>query len=332
MAIVYVDQQGATVQKNGGQLRVMYRGQPTFTIPSNDLEQLVLQGNVQITTQAALMLLALKVDVVFTNQYGQYKGHLIGLESRYAKRRHSQLKLVEDESHALAVARAIVEGKINNQRVLLQRRVQQDPKIRNPVNGMMAMLKQCQSATSLDQLRGFEGKAAAYYFEALRVMIPDEWGFKVRAFHPPPDPVNALLSFVYTKLMRDVELKIHLVGLDAYLGVFHALGYDRPGLALDLMEEFRPILADVVSLTLISDGTISVDDFERTEDPDLPVKLARSAIKTVTLAYESRMSDRIFHPLQDGKVDYRRAIELQVRQMAQVIEGERPDYEPILIR
>jgi CRISPR-associated protein Cas1 len=332
MAIVYVDQQGATVHKHGGQLRVMVRGQTTFAIPTNDLEQLVLQGNVQITTQALLMLVSNKVDVVFTSQYGRTWGRWTALESKHAKRRHAQLKLVDDEPRGLEVARAIVEGKINNQRVLLQRRTAHDPKLRGAVGGMMAMLKQCEGATTLDQLRGYEGKAAAYYFEALRTMIPEEWGFKVRAYHPAPDPANALFSFVYSKLMRDVELKIQLVGLDTYLGIFHALGYDRPGLALDLMEEFRPVLADVVVMTLIGDAALTLDDFERTSDPDLPVRLSRTALKTVTLAYEARLADRVFHPLQGGQVEYRRAIELQVRQLAQVIDGERPTYEPIRIR
>jgi CRISPR-associated protein Cas1 len=334
MSIVYVDQQGATVRKNGGQLQVVVRGKQPYAIPINEVEQLILQGNVQLTTQAASALLRAEARVLFTDRFG---GNPFDLNSRKGRardalRQQAQLRLIENESRTLAIAKAIVEGKVSNQRVLLMRRAEQDRRLRAPIDGMMAMLKRVQHAQTLDEARGYEGKAAAYYFEALRLFFPEDWGFNGREYHPAPDPANALLSLMYSKLMRDVEMKIQIVGLDSYIGFFHALGYNRPSLALDLMEEFRPILADVVSLSLIGDGQITLYDFERTNEPELPVRMTREALKKVTIAYEARMADRIFHPMQPGEVDYRRAIELQVRQMARVIEGEKPDYEPIRIR
>ncbi len=328
MAVVYVDQQGATIHKDGERLKVVLRGQPVFAIPLHDLEQLILLGNVQITTQAAVLLLRQQVDVVFMSKYGAYRGRLLALESKFAERRHAQFRLIDNEKRSLEIARAIVSGKVHNQRVLLQRR----PGNEAPLSGMMAMLRQVESAATLDQLRGYEGKSAAYYFEALRAYFDPAWEFKTRAYHPSPDPANALLSFVYTLLRRDVEAKIQLVGLDSYLGIFHALGYDRPGLALDLMEEFRPILADVVVLSLVTENKITLDDFERTTDPELPVRMRGQAMRTVTLAYEAQLAERIFHPLQNGQVDYRLAIELQVRQLAQMVEGRRERYEPLKIR
>jgi len=328
MAIVYVDQQGATVHKDGGRLRVVFKGQPLLEIPIHDLEQLQLIGNVQLTTQSAVLLLREQVDVVFLSRYGAYRGRLLALESKFAERRHAQLRLVDDEARSLAIAKAIVNGKINNQRVILQRRADHDPRVRASLTGMLSMLQQSDRAATLDQLRGYEGKAAAYYFEAIRTYFDPAWGFTARQFHPAPDPANALLSFLYAKLRYDVEARIQLVGLDSYLGMFHALGYDRPGLALDMMEEFRPVIADVVALELVTSNTLTPDDFERSTDPELPIRMSKPAMKTVTAAYEARIADKAFHPLAGGQTDYRRIIELQVRQMAQVIEGKAGQYDP----
>ena len=273
MAVVYVREQGAVVRKNGSGLRVTEGEQETFRIPLADLDQLVVMGNAQVTTQAAVMLLRSGVDVVFMSRYGKYRGRLLALESKFADLRHQQLRLCDDPQRSLAVAQAIVAGKVANQRVVLARRAEEDPMAAQALDGMMAMMRRASAARDLDQLRGFEGKAAAYYFDGIRTFFDPSWGFQKRDYYPPPDPANALLSFAYTLLLKDVEAQIQLVGLDPYLGFFHTLGYNRPALALDLMEEFRPAVADIVVLTLVRGEQITLDDFEQTGDPDLPVRM-----------------------------------------------------------
>jgi len=332
MTIVYVNQQGAVVRRDGGQLRVTFNKQTLLTIPMNDLEQLQVFGNVQINTQAVALLLRAEIDVVFLSMYGQYRGRLLALESRFAQRRHAQLRMVDDEARSLAVAQSIVVGKIKNQRVILQRRAAANPAIGRAVTGMMSMAEAAERVQSLDQLRGYEGKAAAFYFEALRTFFDPAWGFETRNYYPPRDPANALLSFLYAKLRYDVETKLQLVGLDSYLGVFHALGYDRPALALDLMEEFRPIIADVVALDLVGGQKLTPDDFERANTEAQPIRMTRNAMKTVTAAYEARMADQVFHKLANGQTDYRRVLELQARLFVQIVEGKAPHYEPVQIR
>lgn len=332
MTIVYVNQQGAVIHKDGGRLRVTFNKQTLLTIPMNDLEQLQVFGNVQINTQAVALLLRAEIDVVFLSLYGQYRGRLLAMESRFAQRRHAQLRLVDDESRALAVAQAIVIGKIKNQRVILQRRASANPAIPRALTGMMSMADAAERSQTLDQLRGYEGKAAAFYFEVLRSFFDPAWGFQTRNYYPPRDPANALLSFLYAKLRYDVETKLQLVGLDSYLGVFHALGYDRPALALDLMEEFRPIIADVVALELVGGQTLTPDDFERTNTDAQPIRMTRAAMKTVTAAYEARMAAQIFHKLANGQTDYRRVLELQARLFVQIVEGKTARYEPVQIR
>lgn len=332
MSVVYIREQTAVIRKRGEMLLVTQSNGEPWTIPLANLEQLVLMGNAQLTTPAAIMLIRAGVDVVFMSRYGKYQGRLLANESKLAELRHAQLRLCDDESRCLSIAAQIVSGKVANQRVVLQRRADEDMDAARALNGMLQMMKGAERSGSLDQLRGYEGKAAAYYFEGVKTFFDPEWGFKTREYHPPPDPANALLSFAYTLLLKDVEAKIQLVGLDPYLGFFHTLGYNRPALALDVMEEFRPTISDVVVLTLVRGGQITLDDFEWTNDPDRPVRMTREVVDQVVSAYEQRLEDRIYHPLANGQTDYRRAIELQVRQMARIIRREQDDYPPLVMQ
>lgn len=332
MSVVYVREQNAVVRKQGELLRVTVGEDVLFTIPLANLEQLVLMGNAQLTTPAAILLLRTGVDVVFMSRYGKYRGRLVAMESKFAQLRHAQLRLCDDEGKCLHIATQIVTGKVNNQRVVLQRRASEDSRTAQALDGMMRMLRMAGQATTLDQLRGYEGKAAAYYFDGIKTFFASEWGFKVREYFPPPDPANALLSFAYTLLLKDVEAKIQLVGLDPYLGFFHTLGYGKPALALDVMEEFRPTISDVVVLNLVHSEQVTLDDFEWTNEQEFPVRMSREAVDKVVAAYEQRLEDRVFHPLANGQTSYRRAIELQVRQMARVIRQEAESYEPLVMR
>jgi CRISPR-associated protein Cas1 len=331
MSVVYVREVGAVIRKEGEQLRVTQQQRELFTIPLAQLEQLVLVGPVQITTQAAVKLMREGVDVVFISSSGAYLGRLGLNNSKFAQLRHQQLRLCDDENRALKIAQAIVAAKIHHQRLILQRRG--DPGQWAAFLGPMAdMQEQALAATNLDQLRGYEGKGAAYYFEALRHVFPPDWGFQTRQYYPPPDPANALLSFVYTLLLRDVEAKLQVVGLDSYLGFFHALGYNRPGLALDMMEEFRPIIADALVLNLVREGALSLRDFQTSPDPKLPVRLKEGALGILIQAYEDRMAQTAFHPMANGQTSYRRILELQARQLARVIMGEESQYLPLAMR
>ncbi len=329
---VYVREQGSMIRKSGEQLRVMQGKNALLRIPLANLEQLVLVGNVQLTTPAAVLLLRADVDAVFMSSYGTYRGRLTRNESRFAELRHQQLRLCDDLARSLQIARQIVIGKVSNQRVVLQRRAEEDNSAARELRGMMQMMERVEDARDLDQLRGYEGKAAANYFAAIRTFFSADWGFKTREYYPPPDPANALLSFVYTLLLKDVVASIQLVGLDPYLGFFHTLGYNRPALALDIMEEFRPTIADIVVLTLVTNGYITLADFEWTEQPDLPVRMTQNAVELVIQAYEARLADKLFHPLAQGETSDRRILELQARRIARVIRGDDATYEPVLMR
>ena len=194
------------------------------------------------------------------------------------------------------------------------------------------MGKQAKKARSLDSLRGFEGKAGAYYWGALKGLIPDEWGFQGRKYFPPPDPVNALFSFGYSLLLKDVSAAVQLVGLDPYLGFFHTIDYGRPSLALDMMEEFRPVLVDTIVLKLIFSQHVTSTDFEWTKRPKQPVRMQAATMDRLIEAYEQRVSEKAAHPEAGGQTSLRRVIELQVRRLARLMLGQGKAYNPFLMR
>ena len=332
MASVYVKEQGAVVRRNGERLRVTKQREELTTIPLANLDQLALIGNIQLTTPAASLLLERGVDVVFLSKYGKFRGRLLCSGSKFAQLRRRQLEMSMDEGIALEVARPIVVAKVKNQRVVLQRRAERMPGAGRSLQGMMRMSKRAERAHTLDRLRGFEGKAGAFYFQAIRTLLPAAWGFEKRAYHPPPDPANSLLSFGYTLLLKDVTAAIHLVGLDPYLGFFHTLARDRPALALDLMEELRPVIVDSMFLDIVANGQLLPEDFERSTNPRRPCQLGDRGVQIVLEQYEERLQTYIVHSLAGGQTTYRRAIELQARLMARVIRGEERAYRPLRIR
>lgn len=348
MTEVYVKEQGAMVRRRGERLVISKNGAIIDQFPLAKVEKVTLMGNVQLTTQAAASLLAREVDVVFMSSYGKYRGRLTGTGSKHARLRQRQMKLMSDEAFTLQLARAIVDGKIHNQRVVLQRQASRlatgDPQTRGATQrppdlrlfkqalaAMMQMQQQAQQASSVESLRGYEGKAAVYYFEAVRSLLDAAWGFEKRAYHPPPDPFNALLSFSYSLLLKDVQAAVELIGLDLYVGFFHEIDYGRPSLALDLMEEWRPLVADSLSLELVHRGSLLPPMFQRTGRPSRPIELGEEGVERVLLAYGSRISTRLYHPLAGagGQTTLNRAIMLQARHLARVIAGKDARYEPV---
>jgi CRISP-associated protein Cas1 len=351
MSTIYVKQQGAVVGRNGERLVIQQKGQVIEEIPLSNVDQLVLMGNVQLTTQAMAILLARDIDVALLSSYGKFRGRLVGTGSKHARLRQQQLQLMSQPAFNLALAKAIVDGKIHNQRIVLQRQMSRVASLPErergaagqPANqqqfnralaGMMQMRQGVEQAQSLDSVRGFEGKAAAYYFEAVRSLLDPAWGFARRAYYPPPDPFNALLSLAYSLLLKDVLAAVNLVGLDPYMGAFHEIEYGRPSLALDLMEEWRPTIADALALELVNRGSLKPEDFNRTGNSSRPVELGQASMTKVLEAYGRRLETTTYHPLAGpgGQTALRQAIVLQTRRLARLIAGKDKLFEAVKIR
>jgi CRISP-associated protein Cas1 len=331
MPPVYVRQQGAVVRRRGERLVVTRDKEALLDLPLIHLDQLVIFGNVQLTAQAVAMLLQAEVDVVFLSQYGKFRGRLMHTGSKFAQLRHAQLS---DDKVTLAIARQVVAGKLTNQRGVLKSATRSGARGSvgpdRSVAGIGRMLARARTVRSLESLRGVEGKAGADYWPAYRILLANDFGFRGRKYFPPPDPVNALLSFGYSLLLKDVIAAVQLVGLDPYLGFFHVIHYGRPSLALDMMEEFRPVLVDRLVLEMVNDGSITSASFDRSPNPKRPVSLTDSTTDLLIQRYEQRLGQRVAHSDAGGKTSLRRVIELQVRRLARVVLSQAKEYRPFL--
>lgn len=325
MTVLYVQEQGTQLRKKD-QLLVVKRGKEVLQeVPLGKLDQVVVMGRgVQVSTALLIELLQRGVPVVLTNQEGSsHYATLSGGPSRFGELRSRQMFFVHTPDYARDLARDIVAAKIRNQKhVLATTGWAAAPTSAAHIDHAVAGLAQ---ATTIDAIRGYEGAAAAAYFGAWRVGLPPSWGFGGRAFYPPPDPVNALLSFGYTLLLHDVITAVQCVGLDPYLGTFHALEAGRPSLALDLMEEFRPLVVDRLVLDLMHKTVITRANFERPSHNQEAVYLDKEGRSRVVEAYEALMHSTL--PLLSGEqTTIRRVVLLQVQAVARVFRGEEVRY------
>ena len=342
MTVLYVKETGAVIRRDMERIKVTRRpaekrvDELLHSIAVRDLEQVVIYGNVQLTTQAAALLLENNIDVVYLSHYGKFRGRLGQDGSKFARLRHAQLRLVSEERRALELAMAIVAAKLSNQRNVLQRLAANTAadvrrSLLEAAAGIEQMRNASRRATTLDALRGFEGKAGVYYFAGVKLLLPARWAFKGRQYHPAPDPFNALLSFGYALLQKDMSATIHLVGLDPYLGCFHALEYGRPSLTLDLMEEFRPVAVDEPLLTLAISERLTPQDFTYTGRADRPVELGEGKMTIVIGAYEQRLAQTVAHADSNGMQTLRRCMELQARIYGRVVMETRQSYQGLVV-
>jgi CRISP-associated protein Cas1 len=279
---------------------------------------------VQISTALLVDLLTRGIPVFITNQKGSrvYAALAQGV-SRFGELRTQQMQLVHTPERALDLARAIVQAKLTNQRALLvatgwQAAPAAIVQIDQALAGALA-------ATTVDMVRGHEGTAAAAYFGAWRVTLTKEWGFNGRAFHPPPDPVNALLSFGYTLVLHEALGAIQLTGLDPYLGTFHVIEVGRPSLALDLLEEFRPLVVDQLVLNLLQTKQITRQQFERPQQQQEAVYLDARGRSLLIDRYERVMLSAVRLPSGE-QTTLRRVLLLQAQALARVVRGEQERY------
>ena len=329
MATIYVREQGTVVRKQGERLLVTKEHTVVGEVPMHDLEQLVVMGNIQLTQPATAMLLRTGMGVTFTTMRGTVLGSLQPPTSPHSDLRVKQLQVMSSETANLALARQMVTGKLTNQRALLVNARAAHANVERGIQGIAESLRGAQTADNAESLRGFEGRAGAWYWPAFKVLLKNDYGFSARVYHPSPDPVNALLSFVYAFLQRDVNTMVQIVGLDPHLGFFHTIQYGRPSLVLDMMEEFRPLVCDPLVLNLLNLGIIQGRDFQKTNNAERPLVLTEPAVKRVIEKYEERVTSKVQYPLTNEVTSWRRVFELQTRQMARVIKGEAARYQTV---
>ena len=267
--VVYIKTQGARIVKEGRHLLVK-KGDATYnTLFTYKLSQIVIFGNVEITHRALAQLMRHEIDTVFLTQNGRYLGRIASPESRNVFLRKRQYALLDDRAFSIRVARAIVAGKLANMTTILMRikRTRDDALAGRKAHEIQDLMKPFQAADNLDSIRGYEGRGSALYFEAFPRGFIENMGFVKRIRRPPTDPVNSILSLLYTFLMNRVAAAVRIAGMDPYPGFLHSLDYGRYSLVLDLMEEFRTIIADTLALSLFNLKILKREDFY-VEQPD----------------------------------------------------------------
>ncbi|NCC31297.1 MAG: CRISPR-associated endonuclease Cas1 [Chloroflexia bacterium] len=325
MATLYVQEQGAMVRKEAQRVIISKQGQILQEIPLNKIDQVVLMGRgVQMSTALLVELIGRGVPVMLTNQRGsRHYATLTAGPSRFGALRLQHMQRVIDPVWTLELARSIVAAKLSNQRTLLA--ASGWPAAPAAVAQITTALGSLEHAADVDAVRGYEGAGAAAYFGAWRTAFQPAWGFQGRAFYPPPDPVNAMLSFGYTLLMHDVLNAVQFTGLDPYLGVFHVIEAGRPSLALDLMEEFRPLVVDRIVLDLAGTGAIRRDQFERPAQRPDAVYLDATGRALLVERYETVMQTATRLPTGE-QTPMRRMILLQAQAVARVVRSEQEQY------
>lgn len=325
---VYVQGQGFSVGLKGEVLEIRPpKNDKSKTVSEARLmetAQLNLFGNVQLSAQALRELSAREVPILHLSYGGWLAAVTTPPPHKNIELRRRQFEAADNTGTCLQLAQSFTAGKIRNQRTLLRRNARELPA--EALVMLAEMRRKAEQSGGLEQLLGLEGTAARTYFAHFSKMFKSQtaetepqFDFNGRNRRPPRDPVNALLSFLYAMLMKDMLVTLIGVGFDPYLGFYHQPKYGRPALALDLMEEFRPLVADSVVISLINNGEIRPGDFITRAGA---VALTDSGRRRVLEAYERRLDTLVTHPLFGYQLSYRRIFEVQARLLARFLLGE----------
>ncbi len=329
---LYIQEQGARVGKRGERLVISKDDLILGEARLKDVSQVVLMGNVSTSAQSVHLLCESGIPLVHVSTGHWFYGITTGITLRNAYDRAAQYAVAADPVRSLSLARAIVLGKGLNQRTFLGRNVR--PRPVHTLKEMSMYLRRVATVASRDELLGIEGATAAKYFSLFAELLrPRDFeaaiDFEGRNRRPPTDPVNALLSFGYAILVKECTVALLAEGLDPWWGIYHQPRHGRPALALDLMEEFRPLVVDSSVISAINTGMVTAKSFQRTAAACALTPLGR---KNYLRAYEGRMDELVTHPIFEYRCSWRTVIRLQARLLSRWLRGDIPTYVPIRTR
>lgn len=329
---LYVQEQGARVGKSRSVLIVRKNGEEVGRARLKDVSQLVLCGNISVTAPAIQLLCEAEIPIVHLSRGHWFYGITHGITLRNSFDRAEQFRAAGDPRRAVAFARAVVSAKGANQRTLLMRNA--SPRPERELAEMATLLRKVPEAEDLGTLLGLEGAIAAKYFASFGATLRPrdfdaEWNFNSRNRRPPRDPVNAMLSFGYALLAKECTIALLAEGLDPWWGLFHQPRHGRPALALDLMEEFRPLIVDSAVLTAVNTGMVSTRHFTRSKAACILNDRGR---KSFIKAYEARLDQLVTHPLFGYRCSWRSMIRLQARLLSRWLRGDIPEYIGVTTR
>ncbi len=328
---LYVQEQGTAVGKRSSRLVVRQQKDIIAEARLKDVSQVVLCGNVQISTQTVHLLCEAGVPVVYLSTGHWFSGLTVGQGLRNAYDRAAQFQAAADPNRCLAFARQLVADKAANQRSMLRRNAR--PQDRTLAD-MQDLIDRVPSAASLESLLGLEGNVASLYFQKFAHMLKGNsldtnWDFHGRNRRPPRDPVNAMLSFGYAMLAKECTVALVAEGLDPWWGFYHQPRHGRPALALDVMEPLRPTIVDSAVITAINTGMVTNRHFTRTTHGCI---LQPAGRKAFIQAYEARLDQLVTHPVFDYRCAWRTVIRIQARLLARWLRGDVPAYTSVVTR
>jgi CRISPR-associated protein Cas1 len=331
---LYILQHGQVLGKESERLVVRQEKQIVREIPALKVDQIMVFGNAQITTQAMQLCLQERIPIYLLSGQGQYYGVIDSFTTEPVLLQREQFLRAGDATFCLKLATAVVSGKIANSRLMLQRltRRHNGGELTQATDTLKNLLARLPAATTLDELRGFEGSAAKTYFQALAASVDPAWGFNRRIRQPPTDGINALLSYGYTLLFYNVYSLLRSRGLNPQVGFLHALQQGHPALASDMMEEFRAPVVDAVVWKLVLNNHLTPADFDYPRTEGAGCYLKAPARQTFIKALEEKLNAAINHPVTQQPLDYRRCMEYQVEHLTQVIRGTASSYQPLVFR
>ena len=335
---LYVMTQGAYLSLDHETVRVEVGGELKLQVPLHHLGSIVTMGNVMISPFFLGKCAEDGRAVVILDRNGRYKCRMIGKTSGNVLLRQAQYQAGQDEVRTTTLAAAITAGKVKNARNVLIRSAreaatpEEEARLRKSADVQADALFHLKAPRDTDHVRGLEGEAAAAYFDVFTLMIKsserDSLPMNGRNRRPPLDPINALISFLYTLVLNDCISALEGVGLDPQMGFLHVPRPGRPSLGLDLMEEFRAFLADRLALTLINRKQITIEHFE--PRPGGAVYLNEKGRKEVVAAYQKRKQEEVDHPLLAEKTPIGLLPHLQARLLARHLRGDLESYIPYI--
>lgn len=334
---LFVTTQGAYLRKDGQTVVVRIEKETRLRVPLHNLDGIVGFGRVSMSPALMGACADAGVSVSFCKENGRFLAAVNGFTGGNVLLRREQYRVADTPERSLTAARSIVVGKLANCRTVLRRAARDSSDqsridaLNRIANKLTASINEAGNATTLDALRGIEGDAATLYFSAFNSMInvaDKEFCYTKRSRRPPLDPLNALLSFAYTMLTHDVRSACEAAGLDSQVGFLHRDRPGRPGMALDLMEEFRPFLADRMVLSLINRQQIQAKDFTLRESG--AAYLSDAGRKTFLTSWQQRKQDTITHPFLNERTTVGLLTHLQARLMARHLRGDLDTYPPFI--
>jgi len=325
---LYVMARGAKVALKGGEIVVKAKGETIERVRLADTSRVVVSGAASVTTPLMTKLAERGIPLAVHSWGFKLAGQLLPATGHNVHGRIAQHQVASDPARSLELARAFVQGKIANQRVLLRRN---GSDVDRELSVLSTYAEDAGTALEIQSLLGVEGIAARTYFQAFsRMLKSDELAFdlKGRNRRPPRDPVNAMLSFAYACLARECTSVLHGVGLDPWVGFLHRPRPGKPALALDLMEEFRAVLADSVVVSAVNNGVMKPESFIMRK---VGVSMTDGGRRAFARAFERRMAHEATHSAFGTRMSYRRILEVQARLIAKAVRGDIPAYPPFRI-